>query len=193
MRRKSAFLLAILSLMACDSGSASHANESQVTSKTTVVPESANAKNSISIDSAHGAPAALVASGVGATDTTGNFVGLRCTPAIFSPKDTITLRMGSPHGEYLMVSQPDSTVFFLSYPDSTEPRNFFLVQADSFASMPLLRFKADVKSRPRVYGRDTLETVFSKPGKYTLTIGHKLESEHASEIHTCTLRLSNKP
>lgn len=192
---KSAFLLgAIFTVMACDRGPASQANESRTTSTATSASESANARNSVLIDSAHGAPAALVASSVGIADNNSNITGLRCTPAVFSQKDTITLRMESPHGEYLMVSQPDSTVFFLSYPDSTEPRNFFLVQADSFALMPLVRFRADVKSRPRVYGRDTLETVFSKPGKYVLTIGHKLESEHASEVYRCTIRLvANKP
>src|SRR3954469_73803 len=195
LTRKSAFLLgAVCTLMACESGPASRTDENQRTSPATKPGESANARNPAPIDSAHGAPAALVASSVGAADTTSDIVGLRCTPAVFTQNDTITLRMESPHGDYLMVSQPDSTVFFLSYPDSTEPRNFFLVQADSFALMPLVRFRADVKSRPRVYGRDTLETVFSKPGKYTLTIGHKLESEHASELHRCTIRLvAQKP
>src|SRR4051812_8551991 len=101
--------------MACEHGPASHADENQSTSTATKPGESANARNSAPIDSAHGAPAALVASSVGAADTTSNIVGLRCTPAVFTKKDTIILRMESPHGEYLMVSQPDSTVFFLSY------------------------------------------------------------------------------
>src|SRR5436853_7384114 len=130
LTRKSAFLLgAICTVMACDRGPASHATESQTTSTATTASESANGRSPVPIDSAHGAPAALVTSSVGAADTTSDIVGLRCTPAVFSQKDTITLRMESPHGEYLMVSQPDSTTFFLSYPDSTEPRNFFLVQA----------------------------------------------------------------
>jgi hypothetical protein len=195
LTRKSAFLLgAICTVMACDRGPGSRANENQTTSTAITAGDSANGTKPVQIDSAHGAPAALVASSVGAADTTSDIVGLRCTPAVFSQKDTITLRMESPHGDYLMVSQPDSTAFFLSYPDSTEPRNFFLVQADSFALMSLVRFRADVKSRPRVYGRDTLETVFSKPGKYLLTIGRKLESEHATDIHRCTIRLvASKP
>jgi hypothetical protein len=109
-----------------------------------------------------------------------------------TPKDTITLRMRTPHGEYLKVMQPDSTIFYLSYPDPTESRNFFLVPADSFAEMPIIRFKADVRSRPRIYGRDTLEPVFSKPGKYVVTVGHKMESEAASEIHRCTIRLVSR-
>jgi len=107
-------------------------------------------------------------------------------------KDTITLRMETPHGEYLTVTQPDSTEFYLSYPNPTESRNFFLVPADSFAQMPTIRFRADIRSRPRIYGRDTLEPVFSKPGKYVLTIGHKLESEASSEIHRCTIRLVSR-
>ena len=171
-------------------------NESHASSSSASAVTSGNAANRVSIDSAHGAPAALVpmpsegAAQVAAASS--DTIGLRCMPSVFSRSDTITLRMESPHGEYLMVSQPDSTPFFLSYPDSTEPRNFFLVAADSFAKMPAIRFRADVRSRPRVYGRDTLESVFTKPGKYVLTIGHKLETENASEIHRCTMRFVSR-
>jgi hypothetical protein len=97
--------------------------------------------------------------------------------------------MATPHGEYLAVMQPDSTHFYLSYPHPTESRNFFLVPSDSFAEMPTIRFRADVRSRPQIYGRDTLEPVFAKPGKYVLTIGHKLESEQSSQIHRCAIQL----
>jgi hypothetical protein len=171
-------------------------SESHASSSSAGTVDSANVTNRVSIDSARGAPAALVplppqtAAQVAAADS--NTIDLHCTPSVFSRSDTITLRMESPHGEYLMVRQPDSTVFFLSYPDSTKPRNLFLVAADSFTQMPAIRFRADIRSRPFVYGRDTLEPVFAKPGKYVLTIGHKLETEHASDIHRCTIRLVSR-
>jgi len=171
-------------------------NESHASSSSARAIDTVSVANRVSVDSAHGTLAALVpsppqtAEQVAYADS--NTIGLQCMPSVFSRSDTITLRMESPHGEYLMVSQPDSTPFFLSYPDSTEPRNFFLVAADSFAKMPAIRFRADVRSRPRVYGRDTLESVFTKPGKYVLTIGHKLETENASEIHRCTMRFVSR-
>jgi len=133
--------------------------------------------------------AALVPS-TEAEDT--SLVGFYYSPSVVTVKDTITLRMEIPHGEYLAIMGPDSAMFFLSYPNPTEPRSWFLAQADSFAQMQTIRFRADVRSRPRVYGRDTLEAVFAKPGNYVLTVGHKLESEHASEIQTCTVRLGEK-
>jgi len=121
-----------------------------------------------------------------------SLVGLSCLPTVVTLKDTITLRMEVPHGEYLAIIGPDSSMFFLSYPNPTEPRSWFLAQADSFTQMPVIRFRADVRSRPQVYGHDTLESVFTKPGNYVLTVGHKLESEQSSEIQTCTIRLVDK-
>ena len=171
-------------------------NESHASSSSARAIDTVSVANRVSVDSAHGTLAALVplppqtAEQVAYADS--NTIGLQCMPSVFSRSDTITLLMEYPHGEYLMVRQPDSTLFFLSYPDPREPRNFFLVPADSFVQMPAIRFRADVRSRPRIYGRDTLEPVFTKPGKYVLTIGHKLETGQASEIRTCTIRLVSR-
>ena len=155
--------------------------------------ESANTVRPL-VDSTQLAPSALIASPSQAADTSTDIVGLICAPTVATLRDTITLRMETPHGEYLTVTRPDNVEFYLSYPGPRESRNFYLVPADSFAQMPTIRFRADVRSRPRIYGRDTLEPVFSKAGKYVLRIGHKLESERASEIHTCTIRfVANKP
>jgi hypothetical protein len=167
-------------------------DESKTSSTTASGVESTNTASRPLVDSTQLAPSALIASPSQGPDTLADTVDLICTPALATLKDTITLRMRTPHGEYLKVMQPDSTIFYFSYPDPTESRNFFLVPADSFAQMPRIRFKADVRSRPRIYGRDTLELVFSKPGKYVVTIGHKLESEAASEIHRCTIRLVSR-
>jgi hypothetical protein len=49
-------------------------------------------------------------------DNSTNAPGLQCAPRIFSRRDTLTLRMEHPHGEYLVVTQPDSTAFYLVYP-----------------------------------------------------------------------------
>lgn len=116
--------------------------------------------------------------------------GLQCLPRVFSLRDTITLQMEAPHGEYLMVTRTDSTNFFLTYPYPREPRNYLLVPSETFAQMPIIRFRATVRAKPRIYGRDTLEPVFNQPGGYVLTIGHNLQSEASSEIYKCTIRLA---
>jgi hypothetical protein len=62
--------------------------------------------------------------------------------------------------------------------------------------MSVIRFRADVRSLPQYYGRDTLESVFSLPGKYVFQIGEKLgvdydddlDPEAAGIFHRCTLR-----
>jgi hypothetical protein len=115
--------------------------------------------------------------------------GLQCAPKTFTRRDTLTLRMVPPHGEYLMVVQPDSTKFYLADPDPRDPPRFLLISSETFTRLPEIRFRADVRSKPQVYGRDTLEPVFRKPGEYILVLGHNLASDQSSEIYTCTVRL----
>ena len=124
----------------------------------------------------------------GGADTSVGSAAFQCAPKVFSRRDTITLRMKTPHGEYLAVNQPNGTIFYLIYPHP-EPSDPVLESSEAFVEIPTIRFRADLKARPRVYGRDTLEAVFREPGEYVLRIGHKLESERASEIHKCTVRL----
>lgn len=80
-------------------------------------------------------------------------------------------------------------MFFLVYPNPREAPSFLLMSSESFTELPEIRFRADVRSRPRIYGRDTLEPVFQKPGNYILETGHNLESDQSSDIYTCTVRL----
>lgn len=95
--------------------------------------------------------------------------------------------MTIPHGEYLAVTPPDTTWFYLIYPHP-DPSDHVLESSEAFVDMPTIRFPADLKAKPRVYGRDTLEAVFREAGDYVLRIGRKLESDRASEIHKCTVR-----
>jgi hypothetical protein len=115
--------------------------------------------------------------------------GLQCAPKTFSRQDTLTLRMEAPHGDYLVVTQPDSTAFFLIYPNPDVSPRFLLMSSEVFAELPQVRFRADIRSKPLAIGRDTLESVFPKPGKYTLMIGQKIESERASGVYRCIVQL----
>jgi hypothetical protein len=182
-------------LISCEQTPVPSKDQSQETLPAPAVGNSSNRSRAEPTASSTGTPSALVVAARGdtlhPTDMSSASSGLQCTPAVFTLRDTITLRMEHPHGEYLMVTQPNGTPFYLAYPHPTEPPSYVLVSSDTFAEMPTIRFKAAIQSRPRVFGRDTLEAVFSKPGRYVLTIGHKLESEHASQIHKCTIRLAS--
>jgi hypothetical protein len=117
-------------------------------------------------------------------------VPLECAPNVFARRDTIRLRMETPHGGYLGVVQPDGTIFFLIYPqlgDTT--RKYSLVPSETFEGMSTFQFRGDVKAQPRVYGRDTLEPVFRAPGKYVLQLGDNLEGDGGT-VHKCTVRLA---
>lgn len=114
---------------------------------------------------------------------------LECTPKVLVHRDTITLRMEVPHGEYLGVTQPNGTPFYLINPHPGKPPDFSLVPSDTFTTMPTIRLATDVRAKPLVYGRDTLETVFHEPGTYVVEIGSNLQSDLGSQIHKCTVRL----
>src|SRR4051794_15176819 len=46
---------------------------------------------------------------------------LDCTPANFGPKDTLSLRMNTPHGDYLIATQPGDSLFYVIYPQLNVP------------------------------------------------------------------------
>lgn len=103
-------IVAACILASCERSSLN--NEGQASSSTSSGGKSANTVARSLIDSAHLAPSALVPSQSQAANTLTGIVGLTCTPTSATLKDTITLRMETPHGEYLTVTQPDSTSFF---------------------------------------------------------------------------------
>jgi hypothetical protein len=121
-------------------------------------------------------------------DTSINAPSLQCGPKVFSRRDTITMKMEVPHGEYLVVIQPNGTWFYLVYPHDVDGPDYSLVPSETFKEMPTIRFRADVKGKPWVYGRDTLETVFQEPGKYILETGANIASERGSQIWKCSVR-----
>ena len=122
------------------------------------------------------------------SDTSTDTPEFQCTPKTVGPRDTITLRMAIPHGEYLVVTQPNGTTFFLVYPHREEDAGALLESSDAFAQMPMIRFGVDWKARPQLFGRDTLERIFHEAGSYVVETVHNLESERASQIHKCAVR-----
>lgn len=125
-----------------------------------------------------------------AIDTTAPTQALTCSPSVLRARDTLTLRMKTPHGDYLTATAPDGTIFFIVYPSLGEPtRKYSLVPSEPFKATHTLRLPAEVRATPRVYGRDTiLETVFTQSGTYLLQMGANLESDFSSKPSECRVR-----
>jgi len=123
------------------------------------------------------------------TDTTPPSSALTCMPKTFGPNDTLTLRMKTPHGDYLTANHPDGTIFFIVYPQFGEPsRKFSLVPSERFKTTSTLQLPATLRANPRVYMRDsTVETLFSQPGKYILWVGENLESDFNPRSVSCSV------
>ena len=114
--------------------------------------------------------ASLVAS---ASTTNPTQQRLSCSPSVLRAGDTLVLRMKTPHAEYLFADHPDGTNFFIVYPPIGDTTlKFSYVPSDQFKNMSVLRIPSDIKANPRMVGRDKgVETVFSRPGKYVITLG----------------------
>ncbi|HYS69611.1 MAG TPA: hypothetical protein VEM14_05170 [Gemmatimonadaceae bacterium] len=134
-------------------------------------------------------------------DTSLDAPNFQCAPKLFTRRDTLTLRAEVPHGGWLTVTQPDGTTFELVAPPmSRDPGtpNYSIMNPEVFANTLILRLRADIRSRPAIYGRDTLEPVFRATGDYKFTIGENLATEFDEQDHQdpnwyCTIRLSGVP
>jgi hypothetical protein len=124
-------------------------------------------------------------------DTSLDAPNLQCAPKVFSRRDTITVRAEVPHGGYLVVLNPEHASFYLIQPEHGHPETRGpLGSSEVFMKTLITRFRADVRAKPAIYGRDTLEPVFNAAGKYIIEVGDNLESEADDDyIWKCTLRL----
>jgi hypothetical protein len=114
---------------------------------------------------------------------------ITCTPNTFGHGDTLTLRMGIPHGDELAIHAPNRTVYSLVYPQWGRPtRNYSLIPADEFRGIASLPLPGDVRAIPLVKGRDTiLEPVFGEAGKYLIVMGENLASDYSNRSTYCTV------
>jgi hypothetical protein len=115
---------------------------------------------------------------------------LSCTPTELSDNDTLLLSLPASHGPYLAVQAPDSTLYFVVFPtsgDSSPKARMSLMPSDSFVarrrlSLPVWKLRAV----PWVFGRDTTEVVFARPGAYRVLVAHDLETD-APLLESCSL------
>jgi hypothetical protein len=114
---------------------------------------------------------------------------IACTPTTFGPSDTVTLRMGTPHGNQLSIHSPNRTTYSLVYPTPGKPRrNYSLIPSQEFRNVGTFPVAADVRAIPEIYGRDTtVEPVFVEPGKYLIVMGENLASDYSNRSTYCTV------
>lgn len=128
-------------------------------------------------------------------DTSLDAPNFQCAPKIVTRNDTITLRAEVPHGGWLAVQDPTNVFYHFTAPFPREKGYRVVVDPEAFKNMLILRFRADIKLRPYVYGHDTTETVFRKPGTYTFTIGENLATEYDDEDPNwhCAVQFRDSP
>lgn len=128
-------------------------------------------------------------------DTSLDGPNFQCAPKEFTDRDTITLRAEVPHGGQLNVRAPDGTDFYLVVPPQWDTLAVSLMPTDTFKTTLITRFRADIRGHPFVNGRDTLEPIFLKPGRYTFQLADNLGTEFDSEeemdlaVWQCTITL----
>ncbi len=106
-----------------------------------------------------------------------NDSALTCSPDTLYQGDTLRLYMATPHGGQLAIIDPDGIYFFVVY-EQPMPGKPSLMPTDEFATRDsLLIATAETKAAPWVSGRDQNELIFTKPGRYTALLAHKLETD----------------
>ena len=111
-----------------------------------------------------------------------------CTPKSFGPRDTLTFRMETLHGDYLTVRTPADVFYYFVYPQGGLPTRSYsvVVPSEAFKTMSTLRVPGDIRLPPQVYGKDTIpEVVFSRPGEYVVNMGENLPSDHTGPPYIC--------
>jgi hypothetical protein len=122
-------------------------------------------------------------------DTTESAPDIQCAPALFTAEDTLGLRFKVPHGDWLRVKRPDETVFNIVSPTVEGQPNYTVVPADTFKTMPLIRFHGDIKSRALLPGHENVETIFDQRGWYTFQVGEDMGGGSGSNVHECSIKL----
>jgi hypothetical protein len=125
----------------------------------------------------------------GVFDTTESAPNFQCAPRIFTPADTLTLRIAVPHGEWLTVRRPDETTFNIVSPATPGEPNYSIMPSDSFRGRLITRFSGDIRSRALAAGHENVEPIFGESGRYTFLVGENLQGNRGRDVRECTLRL----
>src|SRR5437868_2260500 len=178
----------IVIAVACGRESSEQLDTTHLTEQTHVTPT--NPLNSRAPLTGETASTSLRSANPNSSDSS----ALTCTPTTFSPGDTLTLRMGTPHGHYLWITKSDRTAYLVVYPAQGKLKAAYsLVPSDDFTHIATMRVPAEIQAIPFVYGRDTIrEPVFSEPGRYLLEVGDNFATDFGAPAPSCSLTFVRK-
>jgi hypothetical protein len=107
---------------------------------------------------------------------------LECLPRVIGPKDDLRIKMGQPHGSSMFISGPDQTPFIVVFhPGSDRGARQSMMTPERFKALDEIGLKVSTfKAGVWVFGRDTNENVFVKPGTYRIRVGDDMETDGPS-------------
>jgi hypothetical protein len=103
------------------------------------------------------------------------------------------MRMPTPHGDDLLVEDPDGTVYFAFQDGAASP---FLAPAPAmpaagargFGNLGVLALPLDsLEMKPYAYDARSAVRVFRKPGAYTWRVGTGLPAQGPDPLLACTI------
>jgi hypothetical protein len=119
------------------------------------------------------------------------FTNLTCAPSVLRRGDVLSMRMTRPHGSSFMAIGPDRTPYIVVFHGEGERdrgQRKSLVPPDSFAGVTELNIDpTSFTAGVWVFGRDTNELLFQRPGFYRLVVGNDLETDGPSYAE-CVVR-----
>ena len=189
-RRTKANAIALVILASCAREAAVHDVPASPPSVAAIPSGNASSTVSRATDSSHQAADSIIGD---ADDESlppiDDSTAFSCSPKSFGPRDTLTFRMETPHGDYLTVLTPADVFYYFVYPQPAAPtRQYSIVPSEAFKTMSTLKVPGDVRLPPRIYGKDTIpEVVFSQPGQYIVKMGENLESDYTGRPYICRL------
>jgi hypothetical protein len=131
-----------------------------------------------------------------------NPYNLICSPSIVKKGEDITLKMSVPHGDYLIIDSPagfevpmgsktlsfETTPFFVIYPGA-ERGSSYMNSEEFVKAVRLVINTSTLNATPWVADRG-LEEVFTIPGKYTIKVGKRMETDYP-EYSSCIIEYKN--
>jgi hypothetical protein len=117
-------------------------------------------------------------------------ISLGCTPKTFGRRDTLTFQMETPHAGEMELKTPDNISYGLVPGPGLAKGNRSLAPSETFKTMSTLKVPADIRMIPEIYGRDTPEVVFSRPGQYVVMMGQNLHSDYTERPYICKITFS---
>jgi hypothetical protein len=118
---------------------------------------------------------------------------LSCSPSVLTSRSVLTLHFALPHPAELSIQAPDGTSYLLVYDRGAAAiEQTPLVDKDSFRKMIKLKLRVSTAmGSPLVYGHDSNEFIFRKPGAYKVVLANVIQSDVIQDVYRCEVNLKS--